>query len=339
MSQQNGHVLRMSRRQFIRRSMLGTLGWALSARRAKAALTSIRMSCWSQPLSEQTNIFAAQEFGWFREVGLDFKFVPGAGGGAAVKHLLAGNADIAFANIEPLLFTVEKGATLKAVYNIYPQNVFNVVSLKDKNILKPQDLKGKRVGVYSMESGTRHNLRIILRAVGLKETDIDVLPAGVLNFGPLMQGQVDATAATDTGLWLAQQRGLGEVNVIWARDYLNTPTDVFIVQEDVYRNRKELVHDFLKAYKRGTQWMLDNPEQAAQLATKYAINGKDPKVNFEIINIRNASSVSDSTRQHGLGWFDLELLEKVERTFRDLGLTGRRLDMRRIFTNELVRTL
>ena len=106
------------------------------------------------------------------------------------------------------------------MYNIYPQNVFNVVSPVSKNITRPQDLKGKRIGVYSLESGTRHNLRVILRAVGLDEKDVEVVPTGVLNFGPLLQGQVDATAATDTGLWAAQQQGLGEVNVIRAHDFL-----------------------------------------------------------------------------------------------------------------------
>jgi len=74
-----------------------------------------------------------------------------------------------------------------------------------------------------MASGTRHNLLVILHSVGLKESDVEVVATGVLNFGPLLEGKVDATAATDTGLWAAQQKGLGEVNAIWARDYLDIP--------------------------------------------------------------------------------------------------------------------
>jgi NitT/TauT family transport system substrate-binding protein len=297
------------------------------------------MACWSQPISEQTNVFAAQEFGWFREAGLEFTFVPGAGGGAAVKHILAGNADIAFANLEPLFFAADSGEKLKAVYNIYPQNVFNVVAPTSKNITRPQDLKGKRIGVYSLESGTRHNLRIILRSVGLDEQDVEVVPTGVLNFGPLLQGQVDATAATDTGLWAAQQQGLGEVHIIWARDYLNTPTDAFIVSEEWYTTRREPLVAFLKAYKRGTQWMLDHPDEAAQLAVKHAIDGKDPQRNLALIKLRNAATVDEHTRQHGLGWFDMALLEKVERTFRELGLTKHTLEVQRLFTNEFVPAL
>jgi NitT/TauT family transport system substrate-binding protein len=297
------------------------------------------MACWSQPISEQANVFAAQEFGWFREAGLEFTFLPGAGGGAAVKHVLAGNADIAFANLEPLFFAADSGEKLMAVYNIYPQNVFNVVSPTSKNITRPQDLQGKRIGVYSLESGTRHNLRIILRSVGLDEKDIELVPTGILNFGPLLQGQVDATAATDTGLWAAQQQGLGDVHIMWARDYLNTPTDAFIVSEEFYTRRREPLVAFLKAYKRSTQWMLDHPDQAAQLAVKHAIDGKDPQRNLAIIKLRNAATVDEHTRQHGLGWFDIALLANVERTFRDLGLTKNTLDVQRLFTNEFVQAL
>lgn len=326
----------LSRRQLLRLSALGTL--ALAHRRVSAA-TPIRMACWSQPLSEQAHLFAAQEFGWFQEAGLEFTFLPGAGGGAAVKHLLAGNADIAFTNPEPVFFAVEQGEKLKAVYNIYPQNVFNVVSPQAANLTKPQDLKGKRIGVYSLESGTRHNLRIILRSAGLDEKDVEMLPTGLLNFGPLIQGQVDATAATDTGLWLAQQRGLGEVNVLWARDYLNTPTDVFVVTEAFYTTQRETVSAFLKIYKRAAQWMIEHPQEAAHIAVKHAVNGKDPQQNLEIIKLRNASSISADTQKHGLGWFNFEILQQVETTFRDLGLTTRPVDIKQLFTNDLVQTL
>jgi NitT/TauT family transport system substrate-binding protein len=329
---------RLTRRQLLRHSALGALALTALPRRVHAA-TPIRMACWSQPISEQTNVFATQEFGWFREVEIEFTFVPGAGGGAAVKNVLAGNADIAFANLEPLFFAADGGEKLKAVYNIYPQNVFNVVSPTSKNITKPQDLKGKRIGVYSLESGTRHNLRIILRSVGLDEKDVEVVPTGVLNFGPLLQGQVDATAATDTGLWAAQQQGLGDVHLIWARDYLNTPTDAFIVSEEFYTTRRGPLVAFLKAYKRGTQWMLAHPDEAGQLAVKHAIDGKDPQRNLAIIKLRNAATVDEHTRQHGLGWFDITLLEKVERTFRELGLTKNTLEVQRLFTNEVVQAL
>ena len=312
------------------------VGWR--SRRAEA-VDAVRMACWSQAISEQANIFAAQEFGWFKEQGLDFKFVPGAGGGDALKHVLAGNADFAFTNVEPILFGVEQGAQVQAVYNIYPKNVFNVVSRKATNVTKPQHLKGKRIGVYSMASGTRHNLLVTLHAVGLRESDVEIVATGVLNFGPLMEGKVDATAATDTGLWAAEQKGLGEVNVLWARDYLDIPTDVFAVRAETAQKRAELVARFLRAYRRGSQWMLDNPTKAAELAVKYATDGQDVKRNLEIIKIRNESTVSEGTKKHGLGWFDMEVLQKVGKTYLELGLLRKPVDISALFTNRFVEGL
>jgi NitT/TauT family transport system substrate-binding protein len=329
----------MNRRGFLKTTVtlagLGAAGWP----RRAAAAEKVRMACWSQPISEQANVYAAQELGWFAEQGLDFEFVPGAGGGDALKHVLAGNADFAFTNVEPILFGVEQGAQVRVVYNIYPKNVFNVVSLKAKTIIRPQDLKGKRIGVYSMASGTRHSLLFILHSVGLRESDVEVVATGVLNFGPLKEGRVDATAATDTGLWAAQQKGLGEVNVIWARDYLDVPTDVFAVRAETAEKRPDFVKRFLRAYRKGSQWMLDNPAKAAELAVKFATDGQDVKRNLEIIKIRNASTVSEGTGKHGLGWFDLEVLKRVEKTFLELGLLKKPVDVGSFFTNRFVQEL
>lgn len=332
-----GRAAMWSRRDILGLGAMGgaalAVGWP--GNRAEAADT-VRMACWSQPISEQANIFAAQEFGWFTEQGLDFEFVPGAGGGDALKHVLAGNADFAFTNVEPILFGVEQGAQVQAVYDIYPKNVFNVVSRKAANITKPRDLKGKRIGVYSMASGTRHNLLVILHAVGLRESDVEVVATGVLNFGPLLEGKVDATAATDTGLWAAEQKGLGEVNVLWARDYLDIPTDVFAVRAETAQKRPDLVTRFLRAYRKGSQWMLDNPSKAAELAVKYATDGQDAARNLEIIRLRNASTVSEGTKGHGLGWFDMEVLEKAAKTYHELGLLKKPADIRAVFTNRFV---
>jgi hypothetical protein len=60
--------------------------------------------------------------------------------------------------------------------------------------------------------------------------------------------------------------------------------------------RREPLVVFLKAYKRGSQWMLDHPDEAAQLAVKHAIDGKDPQRKLAIIKLRNAATVDEHTR-------------------------------------------
>ncbi|WP_251284162.1 ABC transporter substrate-binding protein [Cytobacillus sp. AMY 15.2] len=104
-----------------------------STTQEKATLESIRVASWSKPITEQTNLLVEEKKGFFKEQGLNMTFIPGAGGGDAIKNILTGKADIAFTDPGSLFFALDKGEKLRVIYNIYPQNVFNIVSLKDKN--------------------------------------------------------------------------------------------------------------------------------------------------------------------------------------------------------------
>ena len=300
------------------------------------ALDKFSVAGWSKPISEITNLLSEPDKGFFKAMGIDLGYVPGTGGGSAITNMLSGAADIAFTDPASFYQALDKGEKLIAIYNIYPQNVFNVVSPKSRNITKPSDLKGKKIGVYSMSSGTRQNLQVLLHQVGLSEKDVTIQVTGLLNFAPVIQGQVDATAATDTGLFVGQLKGLKDVNVIEVKDHLNVPSDMFVVTEETYKMKKDLLRRFLSAYRDSTQWMIDNPEEAAKLAITRSINGRNEAVNLAIIKIRNASAVSVTTQSKGLGHFDLDLLQKGAQTFRELGLIRTKIDVSKVIKSDLI---
>ena len=300
------------------------------------ALDKFSVAGWSKPISEITNLLSEPDKGFFKAMGIDLGYVPGTGGGSAITNMLSGAADIAFTDPASFYQAIDKGEKLIAIYNIYPQNVFNVVSPKSRNITKPSDLKGKKIGVYSMSSGTRQNLQVLLHQVGLSEKDVTIQVTGLLNFAPVIQGQVDATAATDTGLFVGKLKGLKDVNVIEVKNFLNVPSDMFVVTEETYNTKKDLLRRFLSAYRECTQWMIDNPEEAAQVAKTRSINGRNVSVNLEIIKIRNISSVSPTTRKMGLGHFDLDLLQKGAKTFEELGLISKPIDISKVVKSDLI---
>jgi len=299
-------------------------------------LDKFAVAGWSKAISEITNLLSEPDKGFFKAEGIDLDYVPGTGGGSAIINMLSGAADIAFTDPASFYQAIDKGEKLIAIYNIYPQNVFNVVSPKSRKITKPLDLKGKKIGVYSLSSGTRQNLQVLLHQVGLTEKDVSIQVTGLLNFAPVIQGQVDATAATDTGLYVGKLKGLKDFNVIEVKDYLNVPSDMFVVTEDTYIYKKDLLRRFLSAYKDCTQWMIDNPKEAAKVAKKRSINGRNEVVNFDIIKIRNASAVSKTTIKKGLGHFDLELLQKGADTFKELGLIKKSIDMSKVVKSDLI---
>lgn len=325
-----------------RRALLAALGAsglaALSVHRSALAQARDRLvvAGWSKPISEVTPLLVDEDKGFYRAQGLALEYLPGAGGGDAIRNILSGQGDVAFTDPGSLFAALDKGEKLRAIYDIYPQNVFNVVALKSSGISKPADLKGKRIGVYSLASGTRQNLLVLLHQAGLAESDVTIVVTGLLNFAPLMQGQVDATAATDTGLAVGRLRGLGEVNVIEVGKSLPVSSDLFVVREEVYQQKKPLLRRFLRAYRDASAWMIAQPEEAARIATVRAIDGSDPALNLAIIKLRNASSQSAVTARQGLGALDLASLQQAADVYRKLGMIDKPLRMAEVVATDLL---
>ncbi len=310
----------LSRRTLLAASAgLAATRWAGAATPPAAPLGKITVAGWSKPISEITNLLAEPEKGFFKARGVELAYLPGAGGGDALRNTLSGQGDVAFTDPGSFFMALDKGEKLTAIYDIYPQNVFNVVSLQSSGIRTPADLKGKRIGVYSLSSGTRQNLLVLLHQAGLKESDVTIVVTGLLNFAPLLQGQVDATAATDTGLAVGRRKGLGAVNVMQVRDYLNVSSDLFVVRSEALAQKKALLRAFLQGYRDSAAWMMAKPEEAAALAAKVAIDGTQPDVNLEVIRLRNASAQPSAPGQP-LGAFNLASLQRAADAYRALGL-------------------
>ncbi|SDB74235.1 ABC transporter substrate-binding protein [Belnapia rosea] len=320
-----------------RAALLAALAAPLDLRHGAAQeLRKVTVAGWSPPISEVTNMLAEPDKGIFRARGIALDYLPGQGSASAIQNMLTGRADIAFTDPASLFLAIDAGERLVAVYNVYPQNVFNLVARAGSGIATPADLRGKRVSVYARGSGTWIHLMLLLHAAGLKDSDVTVEVAGPLNFGPLIQGQVDAAAATDTGLHVARARGLKDFTVIEVRDTINLPADVFVVTERAFRERGALIADFLAAYRDSARWMIDRPDEAARLAVTRAINGRDEAMNREIIDLRNASSISETTRRDGLGHFDLGVMQRGADMMHELGLIRNRIDVSAVIRPELL---
>ncbi len=321
-----------------RRTLLATAGaLALPAfAQTPARLDTFTVAGWNKPITEVTPLLVDEDKGFYRAHGIALRYVPGAGGGDAIRNILSGQADVAFTDPGSLFAALDKGEKLRAIYDIYPQNVFNVVALKSSGITRPQDLKGKRVGVYSLASGTRQNLLVMLHQAGLSEADVTIVVTGLLNFAPLMQGQVDATAATDTGLLVGRRRGLPDVNVMEVARSLNVSSDLYVVREEAYQSKKDLLRRFLRAYRDAAAWMIASPEEAARLAVKRAIDGSDPALNLDVIRLRNNATVSPLTQRLGLGAMDLPSLQAAADAYRKLGLIERPIRMADVVASDLL---
>jgi len=84
-----------------------------------------------------------------------------------------------------------------------------------------------------------------------------------------------------------------------------------------------LLQAFLRGYRDSAAWMIAQPEEAATLATKRAIDGTQRDINLDVIALRNASA-QPTLRVQGkvapLGSFDLAALQKGADAYHALGM-------------------
>src|SRR4051812_12802930 len=107
-------------------------------------LGKLTLAGWNKPITEVMPLLVDADKAFYRADGVALEFAPGAGSADATRNTLRRPADVAFTDPPSFSAALEKGEQLRAIYAIYPQNVFSVVSLKASNLTGPAVLKGRK---------------------------------------------------------------------------------------------------------------------------------------------------------------------------------------------------
>jgi NitT/TauT family transport system substrate-binding protein len=298
----------------------------------------LRFISWSQPRAEQANLFVAEDLGYFRDQGIAFEYRAGQGSGDALKQVLAGNGEVGFVGPEALYFTADQGGDAVAIYNTYPQSIFAIIAWPEAGIRGPADLRGKTIGVLSQASGSRYNVLTLLALAGLKEADVTLVATGP-NPAPFLEHKVDAWSSLVTTANDLQRQATQPFDVLYTRDYLNLPTDVFATTRETFTRRGDLLVRFLRAVRQGTEYMIAHPAESAEIAVQHALDIKDAAKAESVIRAFGDASQSDTTRTQGLGTFDLAILREGARLYQEAGLVKSRVEIERYFSNDLLARL
>ncbi|MEZ5180826.1 MAG: ABC transporter substrate-binding protein [Acidimicrobiales bacterium] len=99
------------------------------------------------PNTNHAGMYVAQAEGWYRDAGLDVRFVePGEAG--SLQGLVAGKADVAVSVQEEVLPAIAQGLPVQSVAAILEHNTSSLVSLASDGIETPSDLEGATYGGY-----------------------------------------------------------------------------------------------------------------------------------------------------------------------------------------------
>ena len=136
--------------------------------------------------------YAAVDQGFYKEEGLDVKIAEGGADIVPQDVLASGDADYAISWVPKVLGSIEQGANITDVAQIFQRSATTQISFKDKGITTPADLKGKKVGSWGY--GNEWELFAGMQKSGVKVSDISLVQQAFDMTG-FLSGDIDAAQA------------------------------------------------------------------------------------------------------------------------------------------------
>lgn len=243
--------------------------------------TSVQFS-WIHTI-EFTGFYEAVRQGFYAANGLNVRLDGGGfdANGAyidPVTRVVNGEVDFGVAGADVLLKARAEGKPLVAIASIYQRSPVVLISLADSNITKPQDLIGKTV---STQSATTVGIayEAMLAAEGIDQSQLTEVERTDFTLAPLFNGDVDVLPGFVTNDGIQAEMAEEDVNFILVADYgIEIYGNVIFTTEETILAKPELVESFVKATVQGMQWVIDNPDAAAQNVLDTYGEGMSPEV-------------------------------------------------------------
>ncbi|MCO6179213.1 MULTISPECIES: ABC transporter substrate-binding protein [Ciceribacter] len=214
--------------------------------------------------------YVAKDKGFYEEEGLDVEIKPGGPDIAPPQVLVGGGADVIVDWMPSALATREKGVALVNIAQPFKSSGMMLTCLKETGITKPEDFKGKTLGVWFF--GNEYPFLSWMAHLGIK-TDgspdgVTVLKQG-FNVDPLLQKQAACISTmTYNEYWQVIDAGIKAEDLVtfkYEDEGVATLEDGLYVLEDKLKDPafKDKMVKFVRASMKGWKWAEENPDDAA----------------------------------------------------------------------------
>ena len=254
---------------------------ASTAPSAPAELIPIRLQLQWFPQAQFAGYFAALDQGYYAEEGFDVSILPGAVEIVPATVVAGGQAEFGISWVPRMLAPRESGADGIVIAQVFQRSPTLQVSFKDKNLTKPEDLAGKKVGSWGF--GNEAELYAGLRKAGLNPDDPNSVQIVAQQFDMVafVAGEIDAAQAM---IYNEYAQVLETKNP--ATDELFKPEDLNVISWEEYgtsmlqdaifaseawlaqEGNEAIATKFLKASFKGWIYCRDNPEPCVDIVLK-----------------------------------------------------------------------
>ena len=289
----------------------GTVGGPRHAHAQAQQLTDITFALDFIILGRHAPFFAALENGYYKEEGLNVKFIPTKGTAECIQNVESGVAQLGFIDVPSLVISRANGSTVKVVSVIYQKAPFTVFSLDPgANVTTLKGLEGLKIGTGA-GSFVSNISKAMMRKNGLdpnKLETVNVEPAAriaMLAAGkiPSVDFYIMSKPAIDRAVKDAKVRAL-----LLADFGLDLYSNGIGAKESYLKENPEIVKKFVKATLRGYQFAFKNMKEAAALERNTA-KALDDEITIEELKIVEDLTVTPDVKKNGIGSFTAEKMK------------------------------
>jgi NitT/TauT family transport system substrate-binding protein len=241
--------------------------------------------------SEHAPFFLGKERGYFDQEGIDLDIQEGRGSGVTVQAVAAGTATFGYADVATMIKAASKGAPVTAVGVALQTSPMSAMGFAERNIRKPEDIKGKTVAVTPGDSMSQI-WPLFLKKTGLKETDFKTVSGDAqTKLNAVMNNQADLLLGyvMDQAIKL-QDATHKPIHPIRFADYgVNMVSSGIIVQKDYLKSKPDVVRRFLRAATRSLEEAAKNPDAAIDAMLK--ANPKSGVKDTALVGMKNTAAL------------------------------------------------
>src|SRR3954464_15577385 len=157
---------------------------------ARAADKVVLMINW-YVYGDKSPFYYGKEKGIFAEQGIDLEIQEGRGSAVTIQAVAAKTVPFGYADVPTMIRAAVKGAPVITAGVALQKNPMSVMGFAEKNIRKPEDIKGKIVATTPADSMTQI-WPLFLKKTGLKEGDFTTVAGdGQTKLNAVINGQAD----------------------------------------------------------------------------------------------------------------------------------------------------
>lgn len=295
-------------------------------------LVHVRLPVGYIPNVQFAPLYVAVEKGYFTQVGIEIEF-DYSFETDAVALVGANLLQFAVVSGDQVLLARAQGLPVVYVLAWYQDYPVSIVSKTGQGILKPPDLRGKKIGLPGLYGTSYIGLRALLGIAGLQESDVTLDSVGYNQVEALVSDQDQAVVVYTTNEpAILRARGY-QIDEIQVRDYAHLVSNGLITNQLTIAQNPDLVRRMNQAILKGIADTIANPEEAYQICLKYVegLAQADQAIQKEVL-----TTSIEFWKADRLGYSDPAAWQNTQQVLLDMGFLTEPEDLNKVFSNDFI---